>query len=332
LEPLSGWALSCVHVWGYAVNRIIVAALDVIVVWASLVTQVWAQGISQPSVHVLGSDGSSTSLKFDIGYLTYKNPVVREITCDAHQTRLEFPLQGLWPAAVATRTVSDRLEFVGKGTWLVPFRGQASEALGHFVPPPWPKATRSWSTHPQWYTIDGAVRYSLSSALSGIAGFRLDAFGVGFRNPADITGSAALLPSDEADCACTSYIPYVGLMVNYGSAFTVSLIGTPRLAGVSEFRETFGADTRWDGKGSLNRGYFLEFCTEYGANVSTGRLALMLKWTALYTSAPLHVDVFSTGNPFVHSSPKEPFSLPFALDRRNWIIGASYSMEFASPL
>jgi len=326
-------------------NRLIVAVLAAMLFSVCVAPQVWAQDASAelPTVpwtqgYPVGGPGVGTgdkgpinSLKFDIGYLTYKSPVVREVTCDAHQTRLDFPLQGLWLGFEGTRRVSDRVAVVAKGTWLVPLRGSAFEELGFFLPPPWPKATRSWSTYPQWYSIDGAIRYALTDAVWGIAGFRFDSFATSFRNCSDISGVAALLPSDEADCASMSYIPYVGLMVSYGSALRASFVASPRVAGIAQYRETFGGDTRWDGKGAMDRGYFGEFSVEYGGNLPRGRLALLIKWIALYNCAPLHVDVLTTGNPGAHSSPTAPFSLPFVLDRRNWVIGASFAIDFAGP-
>ncbi|MCA1959995.1 MAG: hypothetical protein LDL33_04285 [Desulfomonile sp.] len=88
----------------------------------------------------------------------------------------------------------------------------------------------------------------------------------------------------------TSYIPYIGLMVNQGSALRLGLTGFPYVPGNVKYNHTWGtAAIRHEATGSLGMSYFPEAFAEYGQRLMGGYVGLFGIWSYLHGISELDV-------------------------------------------
>jgi len=292
-------------------------------------------GAGLPSLSGLsGSGGCSPvrdpeagrGLAVNVGYLSTNRSAVFDLTADpavgnVRQVRHAFPVDGLWLALSANGQVGDKLGIFARGSWLVPSNRPSDRTLlfGTTLEP------GTWQTNVQWYNADVAGLYPAYGALTVIGGFRFDSFETKFhdRELVDVDD----LATDVTNVTVTSYIPYVGLMVNQGPALKVGLIGFPYVPGNVKYDHTWGtAVIRHEATGTLGSSYFLEAFAEYGQRLMGGYFGIFGIWTYLHGISEL--DVSRTVGIAVSTSGVYKFTA----DRQNWILGGKFGLNFTSPI
>jgi hypothetical protein len=236
--------------------------------------------------------------------------------------RYEYPVDGLWLAVSAYRPVGDGFGIFARGSWLVPSHNQADHTYLLTIGT---VESRRWRTKVQWYNADIAGTYSPHGALTAIGGFRFDSFDTTFHDR-DVE-AVDELPTDVHDLTVTAYIPYVGMMVNQGSALKVGLIGFPYVPGNIKNNRTYGsAVLRHEATGSLRTSYFLEAFAEYGGQLMGGYVGIFGIWTFFHGNSVLDVTRIVGGGGTTSGQ------YQFSMNRQNWILGGNFRMNFASPI
>lgn len=291
--------------------------------------------VGLPSLNGFRDDGGcacvsdpelSGSVAFNIGYLSTNRGAAFELTADqlvgiVSSVRHVFPVDGVWLALSANGRVGNGVGIYARGSWLVPSNRQSDRTLvfGGFPEP------GTWCTKVQWYNADIAGTYSPYGALTAIGGFRFDSFEIKFHDR-DLVDPDDLA-TDETNVTIASYIPYVGLMLNQGSALKVGMIGFPYVPGDVKYDHRWGtAVIRHDARGSFGTSLFLEAFGEYWRQLMGGQVGIFGIWTYLHGSSDL--DVTRT----VGGGAPTPGYYRFATDRQSWIIGGQFRMHFASPM
>ncbi|MEW6113696.1 MAG: hypothetical protein AB1664_16305 [Thermodesulfobacteriota bacterium] len=270
---------------------------------------------------------SNVGLAFNIGYLTTERkvgfdlsaqPLVGPVVSREH----EYTVKGLWLAVSADVPVRNGFGIWARGSWLFPSAGQAYKTLqmaGGTLEP------IIWQTDIQWYNVDLAGTYSPYGALTVIGGFRFDSFATNFHSREFVEPED--LSTDEADMTVSSYIPYVGIMLNQGGGLKLGLVGFPYVPGDVEYSRVYGRLVmRQDAKGSLRSSYFVEAFGEYGRQLMGGYVGVFGIFSYLHANSVLDVTRRLAG---VETTSGE---YHFSLDRANWIVGGTLGIDFTSPI
>lgn len=232
-----------------------------------------------------------------------------------------YPLEGLVVGCGTRVPLGEKGQGMLKGSWLFPSRGHArTDYLLAAV------AKRSWVVDIQWANVDLSGAYLVGCGNAAIiGGFRFDSFKTNFKEPYDLIGLApAVFSQDRADVSVVSYIPYVGVAVQNGSAegsFSAGVLAFPYLLGNVAFKETFGGvgTARVEANREFQGGYFLELFGEanrnLGERMSVGAFA---RWNAVHGETHFNLDGAAIGSS----------TYRFRLDRQAWVFGGKFAFSF----
>lgn len=278
-------------------------------------------------------------LDFLVGYLDTNRSLVTELSAQGDDfagllsLRRSYPVRGLWLALLAHGSLNENVGVFARGSWLVAQRVRPQHELytlqGEENIDP---GGSDWTAKPQWYNVDAGLLYTFSSCgvagnASFIGGFRFDSLDTTFTRSQNFFNIAGL-PGDNSDLGVTSYIPYVGLMMQQGPAVKVGLIGFPYVPGTVKYKETVGdaepVASRFSYSGNFRNSYFLEAFAEYGASIPGGSIGIFGIWSYLHARSDVSVsgDWVGLGN-LVQSQ-----SFDFNYDRQNWIFGGKAAITF----
>ncbi len=236
---------------------------------------------------------------------------------------------GLWLGASKFCYFSDKGGVMVSGWYLFPTDGDAGETYG---PTTAIGGNRLWSTNRSWGWLDGAFVLGSPCGINLIGGFRWDVYNVRFRDPQPVTGAALARGTlaDEADLQLNSYIPFVGSQICYGGpccGLLFRAIGFPWVPGSLRYGESgvLGAGTRLQVEGNYDRGYFLEFFSEYSMSLGNfGCMGIFGRWNYLEVRT--------------HSDPKvRGLTAPPVIEdvigpiRESWTVGGKVSVNFSLP-
>jgi hypothetical protein len=275
-------------------------------------------------------------LKLDAGYLFGQRAVQFGETVGGdgalyilRDSRFRSPLEGVQVGATLQAPLKDDVGVTLRGTWLFPTNGRADEDIARTGDL---RVSRDWSTKVQYYTLDGAVVYPFCAPFNFLAGFRFDSLFMDFTGPRT-AGGIEWLPTDKTEVTLNSYIPYVGIGLNYGQSLRVSLIGTPIFWGDLQFRETVGGFSggpdSFEYKANLKNTYFLEASVEYALSVGPGTAGVLAKWTYMHgAGTPTFRDRYANGGaPAIYQ--QEPAAI--ALVRQHVYLAATFTIPLTSP-
>jgi len=281
-------------------------------------------------------------LALEVGYTADRNGVTFDFSnnrgfagLDFNDWKVNYRLQGLWLGLSATVPVGQRLSFIANGSWLFPSNQRANEEE-YFVPF---TLTRRWSTSIQWSTVGAGAALNLDGPASLVAGFRWESLQTTFRDP-ELQNFQGGLPYDEADIKLNLYLPYVGLVMGLGSWLSstcapldprvqVGLIGFPYTPGEIKYGETIGSlEPRLKVSGPIDNGFFMEAFLNCNCGLpgGGGTIGFFAKWSYVHGKAGTtsSAEDFETG-----FGPSDSVDVNF--DRRNWILGAIFDVNFVSP-
>lgn len=270
----------------------------------------------------------------DVAYVGYSRATKLEFVSSTVEPaifnwRHGYPVQGIQLSADVVAAPNDRIAFIGRGTWLLPWNGQSFENFnsnGLFG-----TAERKWSTNLQWWTLEGAGAIAMNGLSAVLVGLRYDSFQTRFKNPSGATFTS--LPNEEADLQVNFWIPYAGVVVHQGFA-KFGIIAAPWVPGNLKYGQTLNGATgvllspRVDGSGTLRSCYFFETWGEFTTNVLGFGTALFVKYTLIHARVEDSLSSFFS-NAAVEVGSRQ---LEITFDRPNWIVGAEATLNFNSPL
>jgi len=140
-------------------------------------------------------------------------------------------------------------------------------------------------------------------------------------------------PYDSMDQAGNAWLPYLGLLISHGdtdSNLAVAMLGFPILFGQIDRKGAGGtAEGRVfrESSGSFESGYFFEASAEYSANVPGGSAGLFMGYSVIHAAGSADTDESMVG-----VGPTASQSYDFGLTRQVWVLGARFTLGFASPL
>lgn len=269
-------------------------------------------------------------LKLDVGYLWNKRAVQfgETIRDDGtffgrQDSKFRYPLEGVQVGATLQAPLKDNVGVILRGTWLFPTNGRATQENDDvtFL------AARDWSTKCQYYTLDGAGVYPFCAPFNFLAGFRFDSLFTDFKDPQRTSDFGASLPTDRTEVTLNSYIPYVGLALNYGRSLRLYFIGTPIYWADLKYRETVGFwPASLEYKANLRNTYFMEASAEYGAAIGPGTASVLAKWTYMHGTDTATFRGRFAGAVF------EQDQASIALIRQQLYVGGSFNLDFNLPI
>lgn len=304
------------------------SVVAIVIFLAASVSEAADPGVFSP-FRFMGDIGASLAQRFDVdvprlrtgltaevGY-AIPNVVRTELTCDVENVVQDYPSGGLWLGLRGDVGFTDRTAAWAGGTWMIPQHFEADEESLRFVE--WRRANRKWDVHTQWYTLDGAFTYAVYPTLKAVGGLRFDSFTAFCSDPYSATPDVSSGSGDEADTTITTYTPFVGFLVDYGSTLRAGAIGFPRVPGRATHKETFGGKLRWEARSDLADSYFVEAFCEWRTDFPGGSLGLFGKWNYIHGTSFFYVE--SLG------SYTDDFTLKLTFDRQNWILGGLVSFD-----
>lgn len=274
-----------------------------------------------------GDDRKGTTFSFDFQASV---PGLGEDKAKLQQT---YPVRGLWLGLASQANLSQRIGFLADGWVIVPSNRRSEETARTVFGG---VRSRSWESKTDWWFVDGAASYDTDSLGKLLAGFRYDHFATNFQNPDNLIGGQ-FRPSDQSDVTINMYLPFVGVQVNQGSPggsqLTVRIIGFPWFASDVKFNETWGAGvggtpTRIEGNKAMVNSYFLEVFGEVSRDVfGSGGFGLFGRWNVVHgKKSSFRLD--ERNGTFFHFASEQEF----AIDRQSWTLGASFNLNFNSPI
>ncbi len=315
-------------------------AARVLAVWVKVLVVVIVPALVGPSVvhgqstGYLGPSGTEALLPpldstFCVGYLDHPKGVVFDIsTVDqvilgTVSVKQQLPVSGVYLSALTKVPVSDRVGIVVRGSYLVPSNRDALEsataatgAINH----------RLWDSEVQWWSLDAEAQVRGLGPISLIGGFRFDSYSMLLNNPLPAPFFPASLPTDQAELAIHSYIPYVGLLHSRNWAtgsLSVSAIGFPFVPGSIHFGETASSRVhRWNVAGNFDRGYFVELSSEYTRRWYGLDMGCFAKFTNLSAAGPVDVEVLGANLQGMWDG---------VFKKTAWMVGAQVAVPFDSP-
>jgi len=231
-------------------------------------------------------------------------------------------LEGVQVGATLQAPLKDDFGVTLRGTWLFPSNGKARQEADTTAG----VAGQDWSTKIQYYTVDGAAVYPFCAPMTFLAGFRFDSLSVTLKSPQSDDPFFLALPTDQTEVTLDSYIPYIGLGLNYGQALRLSLIGTPIYWGDVKFRRTLASTDSIEYKSNLkNNSYFMEVSGEYGLSVGPGTAAVLAKWTYMHGAGNATFSRRTDGIVL------EQDPITTDLIRQQFYLGGSFAVALSSP-
>jgi len=262
---------------------------------------------------------------------------------NSEDTKGNYPLQGVRLGGLASVPFGERMGLLLGATYFIPAGDQVAKIFAVF--PGGATGDKTWDGKTQWWTAEAAVRYGLTSNAFLLGGFRYDNLSIALnaRNIREIVASG----TDTADATFVSYIPLVGLVLDYGSLL-VGIQGFPYVPGTAYSQGSSndnvnfaivgaGRYLSWSiFNGSFTSSKFLEVFARYSTKAFGGELGLFGEWS--YLEAAVRVDL--EGTAFGLAPPLAPLvdlgaalvKYDASLNRSVWVIGGSWSIPFTSPL
>ncbi len=183
-----------------------------------------------------------------------------------------------------------------------------------------------------WFTMQGLWAYPIGgSGFSALGGFRWDHWQTSLKSRTDIAGILAS-PTDTGALTLNGYLPMVGGMTEY-QGFVFGVVGFPWLPGDFEYGQSFnlGGPTYLSGSGNFNKGYYVEFFTEYGLPVPglvdfDGTVSLFGKLSLMEAKSQATFSRFI--GPGVVA---ETDAVDVAFNRTMFVVGGKASVSFNIP-
>jgi len=278
---------------------------------------------------------------FYIGYLDNDRGVAFDITPDGAfgagganaGIAFEYPISGVLFAGSGTIPISERLDILVNGSWLLPSGG--GEATYVWDNRAAPDGTTTYSTKNQWWNVGAAATFNIAGPFSAMGGVMLDSFMTTLTSPSDI-GNALVTDKDEGDLTVTTIIPYLGALLTQGGSagsLTIGMIGFPLIFGDAKFTDTwnFGAAGRGaEISGGINSGYFFEIFAETSVNVRAMSFGIFGGWSATAARMSMDFDYSNWVGGAQALADSQPYSGSFY--RSAWVVGGKFALDFVSPL
>lgn len=236
----------------------------------------------------------------------------------------DYGTQGLWLGLQQSGQLSDWLGFIASGWYLIPSNSSSTEVYNNGI-----LGSRKWDTSNQWWFVDGVVAIGGGcTGLSALVGLRFDYFNTQFTSSNPFATFPLGLLGDGATVNSQGWIPLFGTQYAYTSSttnLTVRAVGVPTLLGSVKYTETIGA---LGGAGSAqlsgtyNGGYFLEVFSEYSRVFGGGGVGVFARWNMTHGRSNSDLSLDGLGS--------SGFDL--GLNRTSWTLGASFALNFTTPL
>ena len=248
---------------------------------------------------------------------------------NAERMSLNYPVSGWLLAASGTIPITDRLDILVSGSWLVPSGGGEALQLWRNN-----NGETTWSTKNQWWNAGAAATFNIAGPFSFIGGFLYDSFMTNFSSPANIVNNL-VTPEDELDLTVSSIIPYIGGLLTQGGpagSLTVGMIGTPLIYGNVSYTESdnLGAATSIliDITGDFDSGYFFEIFAETAVNIRAMSFGIFGGWNVTHALMDMDFDV----KQFFVAPATETAGYTGSFYRTAWYVGGKFALDFVSPL
>ena len=236
----------------------------------------------------------------------------------------QFPLRGLWVGASESIKLSDNISIMASGWYLATSVTCSTETYTDLAQAALLFMRRNWDGNNKWWFVDGLLCLGSPTGLNLLVGARYDDFTTHFKNPYDIAGISSA-STDTADVTSYGVIPLIGTQWAYYGADTnlvFRAVGVPALIGSLKYNETFGATMRAEARGDYNRGYFLEFFSEYTKRFGAGQVGVFGRYNLTNGSSNVDLAVSGAG--------RTEYQL--SLYRSSWTLGGVVTLGFNSPL
>lgn len=237
--------------------------------------------------------------------------------------------RGLWLGLQDSVSLSSWLNFMASGWYLFPSNNDSTEVYNNGI-----LGRRKWDTSTQWWFVDGAVVLGgggcRCTGLGAIVGLRFDYYNTQFTNSDPFSTSTFGLLGDGATVRSEGWIPLIGTQAAYVSSTTnlvLRVVGFPTLLGNVKYTEAVGALGGGAGaefSGTYNNGYFLEIFSEYSRTFGAGGIGVFARYNATHGNSDSDLTLATGG--FGSSSFK------LGLTRTTWTLGASFALNFNTPL
>jgi hypothetical protein len=245
------------------------------------------------------------------------------VTLDVAISDFTYPVSGVRLGALSKLRLNDSFDFLVNGSYLIPSNRKALEVV--VFPKIDTTVGRTFEATTQWWTVDGALVCNEYRPGNLIVGFRYDSFATNFKtgNPGGLG-----ITSDEADLSITGYVPYAGLLVSQragAGGLNFAVIGSPVYPATMTWHATYNGTERDHLSGLVYKGYFLEAVSDYKFPILGGKVGLLISWSMVHVS----------GTPFTRgevagASYKNNFESVF--NRKTWVFGGSFDLDFNSPI
>jgi hypothetical protein len=231
--------------------------------------------------------------------------------------------RGLWLGLQESACLSNWLGFMATGWYLIPSNDTSTAVYNNGI-----LGTRSWDTSTQWWFVDGAFLIGGPCGLSAIVGLRFDYYNTQFTNSNPFSTFGLGLLGDGATVNSQGWIPLFGTQYAFTSSttnLTVRVVGVPALLGNVKYTERIGglgAAGSAEFSGTYNNGYFLEVFSEYSRTFGGGGVGVFARWNMTHGNSDQDLTLDGLGS--------SGFTL--GLNRTSWTLGASFSLNFNTPM
>jgi len=244
----------------------------------------------------------------------------------------QYAVRGVLFGGSGTIPISERLDILVNGSWLLPFGGgetqhewwDAGPVILDYI----------YSTKSQWWNVGGAATYNIAGPFSAMGGVMFDSFTTNFSSPWNYTGTF-LSEDDEADLTVSSVIPYVGGVLTQGGpdgSLTIGMIGFPMLFGNTKYTQSwhrgaaqYGAEV----SGNVDSGYFFEIFAEAVVNIRAMVMGIFAGWSTTHAKTNMDFDVDAVSRATAQALTSTGYTGSFY--RSVWVVGGKFALDFTSP-
>lgn len=182
----------------------------------------------------------------------------------ATERRLQSNLSTLHVSGTIPVIMRNQGGIVVTGGWAIPCTDDAPAE--DFNPPGTFLDGRTWRGRTTWATAEVLLAYSIRPGFSGLVGYRWDYWHTGYDNPRDETvGFFEAAPTDSADYRMKTWMPFMGLALNFSGLRSAVIVGVTSSGTVEyeEVRNGSGSQRLDVYEGDSGKAYFLEATGEY---------------------------------------------------------------------